>query len=44
MGSIKVFTGKQEPKLGTDTNIYKFAEKFINMNLYDVKTNAIYIY
>lgn len=44
IGSIKrVFTGKQEPKLGTDTNIYKFAEKFINMNLYDVKTNALSI-
>lgn len=44
IGSIKrIFTGKQEPKLGTDTNIYKFAEKFINMNLYDVKTNALSI-
>lgn len=39
----KIFTGKKDPKIGTETNLYKFAEKFININLYDVKTNALSI-
>lgn len=42
LNSIKKFFGyKAEPKQGSDTNLYKFAEKFINMNLYDVKVNAL---
>lgn len=44
LGTIKkLFTGRQDPKEGTDTNLYKFAEQFINMNLYDVKTHALSI-
>ena len=33
----------QNPKEGQDTNIYKMAENFINMNVYDVKTNNLTI-
>lgn len=32
---------KKGAKEGRDTNIYKFVEKFIDMNIYDVKTNAM---
>lgn len=42
VGKVKsLFKQKIEPKEGKETNIYKFAEKFINMNVYDVKLNAI---
>lgn len=36
-----VFKQNREPRQGSETNIYKFAEKFINMNIYDVQTNSI---
>lgn len=39
----RIFTGRKDPKQATDTNLYKFAENFINMNLYDVKTNSLSI-
>lgn len=42
IGKVKSwFKQRIEPKEGKETNIYKFAEKFINMNVYDVKLNAI---
>ena len=34
--SRKWYGKKDSPKIGTATNIYKFAEKFINMNLYGI--------
>ncbi|QOR57533.1 hypothetical protein [uncultured phage cr125_1] len=37
----KLFKLKREPKSGELTNIYQFAKKFIDMNVYDVKLNAI---
>ena len=39
----KWYGRKDDPKLGTDTNIYKFAEKFLNMNLYGIQTNNLTI-
>lgn len=42
VASVKrFFKQKIQPKEGKETNIYKFAEKFINMNVYDVKLNSI---
>lgn len=38
-----LFKSKKNAKEGTDTNIYKFAEQFIAMNLYNVQTNALTI-
>lgn len=35
--------GVQDPKEGSETNVYKMAEKFINMNIYDVQTNNLTI-
>lgn len=37
----KFFKQKIEPKDGDQTNIYQFAKKFIDMNVYDVKLNSI---
>lgn len=39
----KWYGRKDDPKSGTDTNIYKFAEKFLNMNLYGIQTNNLTI-
>lgn len=41
--SRKWYGKKDSPKIGTATNIYKFAEKFINMNLYGIQTNNLTI-
>ena len=43
-GKIKsIFNYKNDPKEGSETNIYKMAEKFISMNIYDVQTNSYQI-
>lgn len=36
-----MFRSKNKAKEGKETNIYKFAEQYINQNLYNVKTNSI---
>lgn len=41
LGSI--LKSVQNPQDGANTNIYKMAEKFINMNVYDVQTNNLSI-
>lgn len=41
LGSI--IRSLKQPKQGSETNVYKMAEKFINMNVYDVKTNNMVI-
>ena len=39
--TIDFFSQKRNQKEGKETNIYKFAEQFINENLYGVRTNSL---
>lgn len=44
VGKVKsILKSKSDPKDGSDTNIYKFAQQFLNMNLYGIQTNSIII-
>lgn len=44
IGAVRNFLKKKaDPKEGTETNIYQFAKKFIDMNVYDVKLNSIVV-